>query len=58
MKKSSRGEFNFENIMSRFCGLSYFDQHHITSTVASQVGCKRKSLDNLTYLSLTLVLTF
>ncbi|MPC51792.1 Mediator of RNA polymerase II transcription subunit 12-like protein [Portunus trituberculatus] len=37
VKKSSRGEFNFENILSRFCALSYFDQHHITSTVASQV---------------------
>ncbi|KAK8388181.1 hypothetical protein O3P69_020216 [Scylla paramamosain] len=36
VKKSSRGEFNFENILSRFCALSYFDQHHITSTVAAQ----------------------
>ncbi|XP_069936794.1 mediator of RNA polymerase II transcription subunit 12-like protein, partial [Cherax quadricarinatus] len=37
VKKSSRGDFNFEAILSKFCGLSYFDQHHITSTVASQV---------------------
>ncbi|KAF2359628.1 Mediator complex subunit Med12 [Trinorchestia longiramus] len=37
VKKSSRGEFSFESLLSRFSLLSYFDQHCITSNVAAQV---------------------
>ncbi|KAA0189334.1 hypothetical protein HAZT_HAZT004835 [Hyalella azteca] len=37
VKKSSRGEFSFESLLSRFTMLSYFDQHCITSNVATQV---------------------
>lgn len=54
VKKSSRGEFSFESLLSRFSLLSYFDQHVITNNVAAQVldmlcGC---SSGNSNYLPL------
>ncbi|XP_076043982.1 mediator complex subunit kohtalo isoform X2 [Oratosquilla oratoria] len=52
VKKSSKGEFNFEAMLSRFCALSYFDQHVVTNGVASQVlemlsGCGTGSFNHL-----------